>query len=69
MKFKEEIQLFINNESVDKLRVKAWDQYGYFLFGSDINSAIELNDLQVGFLNLLSDKYIKIIVPLITLNV
>jgi hypothetical protein len=69
MNFNEDIRLLLEDKNIDELRAKAWQKYGDFLFGSDINSAKDLTDFQIGFLNLLSDKYLRTIVPLITNNV
>jgi len=66
MNFKEEIQSIVNRNNTEELRTKVWAKYGEFLFGSDIEDRNELSEYQVGFLSLLSEKYIKLIVPLIT---
>lgn len=69
MNFKEDIQALLGAQSIQDLKSKAWAKYGDYLFGSDINSANELSEFQIGFLNLLSDKYLRTIVPLITNHV
>lgn len=65
MSFKEDIQALLETKSIEELKSKAWTKYGDFLFGSDINSSNELSEFQIIFLNLLSEKYLRTIVPLI----
>lgn len=69
MNFKEEIQRRSESDSIKSIRQSTWENYGEFLFISDINSINELDDFQAAFLHLMDEKWTELIAPLIKNNV
>ncbi|MBK8055966.1 MAG: hypothetical protein IPK35_22530 [Saprospiraceae bacterium] len=65
MSFVEEIKGRSNSDSLDSIMQTVWENYGEFLFGSNINSIQELTDFQAGFLHLMDEKWTELIPVLI----
>lgn len=69
MKFKKEIEIKLQEIDIQESRINAWENWSEYLFSSKIKKINELTAYQVGFLEVLSQKFDEIIIPLINTKV